>query len=72
MIPKINRLFVLIKMKKKKKKKIKMADSKNPRFPAPALHYAWSLQNHGKDFFRTNMHTNVKEGLDKKLMKFEF
>ena len=53
-------------------KKIKMADSQNPRFPAPAMHYAWSLQNHGKDFFRTNMHTNVKEGLDKKLMKFEF
>ena len=48
-----------------------MADSKNSRFPAPALYYGWFLQNLGKDFIRTNMHTTVKEGLDKKLMKFE-
>ena len=24
------------------------------------LHYGWFLQNYGKDFIRTNMHTNVQ------------
>ena len=59
---------------KKKKKKLLQFNEKTKGFHMRYhlfLHYGWFLQNLGKDFIRTNMHTtvNILAGISKQVFK---
>ena len=72
--PLFRRPFLFFFFKKKKKKMYHLNENKQPAHMRYHLflHYGWFLQNLGKDFIRTNMHTTVPRYWETLLRRVQF